>query len=249
MLRLLIATLLVLPSFGQEKQPAPPDKALVDSTVANLEAAFKEGRTPDKVTALEAAAKVSDKKVVAAIAKGLKSKEHEVVIATFDALRWNTNEKALGTLEKYYKKNQKKLKSDGARLPPLLRAIAWHGQESSIPILVEDPFALRQYDAIQARLYGLANIRSVKSIEAIVDLVRKVSQNKAEDYATELRLAMFRLTGTDQGPSLELWGTWWRGVKKGYKIPEAAPAFSEAQQQQWDTFWGIEKKKDEGGER
>lgn len=249
MLRLLMATLLVLPSFAQDKQAdrqAPPDPKVVEATIAKVETAFKEGRTPDKLAALKAAAKVPDEKVVDAIARGLKDKENEVLIATFDALRWNRHEAAIDALEKHYKRHQKKLKKDAALLPPLLRAIGWHGRESSIPILVEDPFSLRRYDVIQARLYGLGNIRSPKSVEALASLLKKVSVNKAEDYMGDLRLVLYRLSGVDNGPSLQLWGAWWRDVKKGYELPATTPVFNEVQQQQWDAYWGIKKKKKDG---
>jgi hypothetical protein len=249
MLKLLLACLLTAPAAAAvpiaplvtvEDEKKAIDPAEVKETVGRLEAAFKSDSTADRIAAIEAAVRVPDKEVAKTVAGGLKDKDAAVFMATVDALGHMQHPEALAELEKYYKQNKKRLQKDAPRFSAVIKACARHGQNSSIAILSDDLFSVKTYEAVQARIYGLGNIRTVEAIEALTSISRKTSRNNLDRYMAEFRLALFNITGVDQGNSPDLWGIWWRDNKKTFKIPEEVPEFPPEMRGKWKRYWGLE---------
>jgi hypothetical protein len=251
MLTLILAGLLALPAAAQAgSQGEPPrdskaeiEPAKIEEAVARLEAAFKTGGTGERVAAIEAGALVPAEKVADGIAEGLKDKEPSVVLAAVEALGRMDSDAALARLEKHFEQNKKRLEKEPALFASVLKECARHGKNSSIALLQDDPFAVREHGAVQARILGLGNIRTKESIEALVAMSTKTGPNNLDRFMDELRLALFNITGVDQGKSPQLWAKWWQDNKKTFVVPEKAPELPPDLRARWNHYWGIADKK------
>ena len=114
-------------------------------------------------------------------------------------------------------------------------------------MLTDDLFSQRSHAAIQARIYGLGNIRSEKAVQGIYDLMGKVGYRKLDPYMRDIRLALVRLTGEDNGPSVQLWLDWWQDNKKTFRVAPEAKFADEDDARRWNKYWGIEKREKKTG--
>jgi hypothetical protein len=234
----------------QDQKPAVDPKR-VDAAVAELEAAFKEGKTPEeRIAAIKKNTEVVDSRVIAAIDKGLKDKDNGVQTAAVDAFGHMQHPDALEELHKFFKSEQKRLKDDEKLLPLVLKSIGRHGNEKSVDILADDPFMQRTFPALQARVMSLGNIRSKKSVEALMDMMNKAGPRQVNDYMMLFRNSLWRLTGADQGPDSTMWTKWWQDNKGKFEMPKDPPKMPQVAEDAWNTFWDITPpKKEEGGEK
>lgn len=247
---------LLAPTFQKDK-PAPVDPKQVEAAMKELDAAFKDGKTPERVAAIRKNYAVADVKVVNAITKGLKDDDLEVQLAAVDALGRNAHPEALDDLHRYYKAEVKRLKDDTRLMPMVIKSIGRQGNEKSIELLSDDLFSQRTFPAVKARLWGLANIRSKKSVDAIIEMMNKVGNDKLGDYMATIRVALLRLTGTDNGSDPQAWMAWWRKNDKSFEIPKDAPKMPEIAEKAWIEYWGAPPGEDpskelpetKGGER
>lgn len=223
----------------QKDKPAPADPKQVEAAVKDLDAAFKDGKTPERVAAIRKNYQVADKKVVDAISKGLKDNDLEVQLAAVDALGRNVHPEALDDLHRFYKAEVKRLKDDTRLMPMVIQAIGRQGNEKSIEILSDDLFSQRTFPAVKARMWGLANIRSNKSIAAITEMMNKVGNEKLQDFMPTIRLALLRLTGVDNGSDPQMWLAWWRKNDKTFEVPKEAPKMPEIAEKAWTEYWGA----------
>jgi HEAT repeat protein len=224
--------------------------------VTEIETALKDAKTPEeKVAAIQKNREVLDAKVAGAIEKGLRDKAAPVQAAAADALGRMPLPDALEALHKFYKSEVKRLKDDQTLMPVVIKAIGRQANEKSVDLLSDDIFMQRTFPAIQARVLSLGNIRSKKSIDALFTMMNKVGTNQLDTYMEPVRLALMRLTGTDQGPSSQAWMTWWRGAEKGFDIAKVEVKLPEAQTKAWDEYWEIRPAKEakeapkDGGEK
>ncbi len=255
MLTLLLTTVLTVAPTGLLGQDQAPTEEQVAAAVATLEEAFKKGESDERIAALQAGAKVLDAEVIDWIGKGLRDRDTEVQKAAIESLRFMAHPEALAELHASYKRDKKLLKNDelsGA----LLKAIGQHGSETSIAVLSDSPFSIRTHAAIQARILGLGNIRTNESVEELMAMMAKVGRRKAQPYMDDFRLALVRLTGSDNGKSVELWFDWWNDTKKTLKVSKEPPSMRDLDQRRWDSYWGIQRKRkrdkqrgDDDGER
>jgi HEAT repeat protein len=225
--------------LAQKEKPAPPDPKQVEAAVKELDAAFKDGKPADRVAAIRKNHAIADAKVVNTIVKGLKDADLEVQLAAVDALGRNEHPEALDDLHRFYKAEVKRLKDDTRLMPMVIQAIGRQGNEKSIEILSDDIFAQRTFPAVKARLWGLANIRSKKSVDAILEMMNKVGNQKLQDYMVPIRVALLRLTGTDNGSDPQAWMAWWRKNDKTFEIPKDAPKMPELAEKAWNDYWGA----------
>ncbi len=234
MLNLLLALSLLVSAPSED----PPDTKRVEATVAELDRAFKGGKAEDKIRAIRAAMEVPDGKVIEGIARGLKDDDPTVKRGTVEALGRMRHPAALETLHGFVRGSRASLQKDEELFPATLRAIARHGDPTSIDILVDEPFSQRNYPTIRARILGLGNIRSEKSVEALFGLIQKVGVNAVDRHMDDVRLALVKLTGVDQGKNPELWAKWWR-EQKNYKLPEIIPELKRVDRVAWNEYWDI----------
>lgn len=245
MLTVLLSTVLTVAPAAQDPGPSAER---VKEAVAALEKAFDKGEAADRVAALQAGAQVVDAAVIEWIEKGLKDREADVKKAAIESLRYMSHPDALSALHKSYKRD-KKLLADEELGPALLKAIGQHGSESSIEILADNPFSPRNHKAIQARILGLGNIRSNESVEELMAVMVKIGRHKAQPFMGEFRLALMRLTGADNGKSVDLWTEWWNDAKKKLEVSKEPPLLAKNDQRKWDYFWGNPKKYERGDRR
>ena len=244
---LLSLALAFFPTVAPQRpeQKTETDPKVVAAAVTEIETALKDAKTSDaKIAAIKKNMLVVDPKVVSAIEKGLKDKEIPVQAAAADALGRMPHGDSVEALQRFYKAEVKRLKDDQTLMPVVIKAIGRLGSEKSIEVLSDDIFMQRTFPAIQARLLGLGNIRSKKSIDALFTMMNKVGTNQLDTYMEPVRLALMRLTGTDQGPSSQAWMAWWRGAEKGFEMPKEAK-LPEAQEKAWNDYWEIQPKKEE----
>lgn len=228
---------------GRPQQPpasAPVDPKAIDECVANLQAAFgKDGSTAKKLDALGKASAVVDARVVAAAKEGLSDKEASVVAATVETLGQLRHPSALEALQGFYKKERKKLADDLTLMPALVKAIGRHGSPSSIALLKDDAFDQKTYLTAQARILSLGNVRTIESLEALIDLSKMVGPNRMDGLRNDMRLSIAQLTGVDLGPESTAWTRWWNDNKKGFEVAKEPPKLDAGLQRQWESYWGV----------
>ena len=245
---LFAALIAILPPQGSAPQRPPPDPAVVEAARAELARAFDAGEAGERVRALEAHGRVDDAKVAALAAKGLRAGEVEVRKAAVVALRYSPHEDALLALHAFAKQDRA-LRKDPALYAETLRAIAWHGREASIPVLVEDLWTATEHEVIRARVLGLGRIPSTKSIEALIDLLKIAGPRKTDPHMQEFRTALIVLTGVDRGPSQEGWFAWWNEHKHALRVTATPAELPKPLQVVWDHYWGTHEGEGARGDR
>lgn len=233
-LSIALLTLCALPQ-GTE----PPTTEQVEATVADLKEAFAKGEVEERIEAVAKASSVPDKEVAKWVARGLSDSDETVVVAAIESLRFMDHPAALDQLHGTYKRDRK-LRSHETLAGALLRAIGQHGDPSSIPVLADAPFSTINNPAIRARILGLGNIRDEQSVEELMGLMKKVSRHELQPFMGEFRLALMRLTGHDEGKSVDLWMKWWNNNKRTFEVAEQPPKLPRVEQVRWDDYWGNE---------
>jgi methionine-rich copper-binding protein CopC len=245
-----LALALVAPcasAFGSRQDPAPVDPKAVEKAVAALEAAFKEGKSPDRIAAIEGAATLADPAVISRIARGLEDRDAAVQASAIEALRFLKHPDALAALHERLQRD-KKLAKDPERHAKLLKAIGQHGSPSSIALLADGgvvPDAL----VMRARVLALANVRTRAALEQVFALMRTGGREQIDLHMGAFRLALVRLTGTDLRDSQDDWNAWWNDHKKDFVVAEKPPLLPKEMQIRWDEFWGTYTDRGRGTER
>lgn len=246
MITTLSLALLTFCALPQETDTPSTDE--VKATVEAVEKALSKGETADRIAALSEASSVPDTAVAKAVSKALRDKDESVQKAALESLRFMDHPEALKALHDCYKKNTSLRKNDSLS-GVLLKAIGQHGDSSSIKVLADSPFSTVNGAAIRARILGLGNIRDKRSVEELVGLMKKISRRKIEPFMGEFRLAMVRLTGQDEGKSVDLWMKWWNNNKRTFKVAEVAPKMPRRDQENWDDYWGNPRRRERSQKR
>lgn len=244
----LALTLALAPPQGGAKPadgPKPPPKVeapkvdaeAVKVAVGELKAAFAKGKSEERIAAIARAAELAAPEVVAGIAKGLKDEDPKVLGAAIDALRYLPHPDALAALLTTLERD-KKLAKDAELSVRLVRAIGQHANAAAAEKLA----ALGldgEGGVVDARLLAIANVRSVRSVELLIELSRSASEEKVAPRTGTLQLALARLTGNDLGPTRQRWNEWWSAEKKRCEVKPEPPRMTKEMQMRWDSFWGI----------
>jgi HEAT repeat protein len=243
---LLLALAVLLPSAPRQEEEGPSPEQ-VQAAVEALEGAYKEGDAAAQVAAIRSAMEVVDKKVIDLVAKGLE-KEREVAFAACDALGRMPHPESIKKLNSFYAKEKRKLGKAEAEdgLVAVLKSVGRLGDPKGIDILVDSPFKSKGYPVLQARFFGLANIRDAKAVEALFGLLDKVGNVQLDRYMSDIRLALVQLTGTDRGDDPRQWQAWWRENKRGYEVPAEAKELPIEMRLRWNEYWGIKEKPEKG---
>jgi len=238
LLPLLLVGLVAFQSPPAEKPPVPDaDRAKV--AVAELRAAFDKNDAGPRIRAIESAGSIADPEVVRQLGRGLADRDLAVQKAAIEALRFNTHEKGLDEL--LARAKVKAAKDDLSLYALLLRAIGQHGDPRAIAALSENPWAAPDGQVIQAKILGLGRIRTNEALKAITDLMEVAGPHKIQAFMKDFRLALWSLTGSDQGESAELWQRWYRENKSKLKIaPEPRDEPSELARR-WKAYWANPK--------
>ena len=89
---------------------------------------------------------------------------------------------------------------------------------------------------------SLGNIRSKKSVEALIEMMTKAGPRQVNDYMMMFRQSLVRLSGADQGPDSTMWTKWWQDNKAKFEVPAEAPKMPEVAEKAWNEYWGITPK-------
>ncbi|MBL8859668.1 MAG: HEAT repeat domain-containing protein [Planctomycetes bacterium] len=238
MLHLILA---LAPLFALE-EPVPPP-AQVKSAIAELDKAFKDGGTPERLKAIQQGSQVLDAEVIGRIAKGLRDKEADVGRAAIEALRFMNHPEATRALLDAAKR-EPRLKKNLDLYASLLRAIGQHGDASSIEVLTDDIWTTLEYPVLQARILGLGRIRTKASVEKLFDLMRSAGPYKIQPHMGLFRTSLMVLTGVDHGTSSEAWMKWWNQSRAKLEIEAKAAPLPKATQYAWDLYWGENRPMD-----
>jgi len=239
-----LVVLLALPAWADE-----PGAEAVAQARSQLEEAYDIGSDAVIVEAIEMATGIPDRDVIRLVAKAFKTKSPAVIQAALQALGATDHPEALKQLEDLYKRVHKK-KLDGYEdlFALLIKEMGRHGKESSIDLMTSSVFSNLTYDVGVARIMGLGNIRSVKSIEGLLELTRQaggrgggtgVASELRGVFRKALRVAFATLTGADQGEIPADWETWWRNNKKSFDMLEKRPQVAEDVSRFWEGYWGV----------
>lgn len=222
-----------------ETSAGGPTQEQADAAVKALKEGLASKEAATRVAALRAAADVPHADVAKAVAAALKDKDDNVEIAAMEALgKMRTPD---GLKELIRAASDKKLRKDARLFSTLLKAIGRHGDPSSIAVLSESPWDNTDTAVVRARIYGLGNIRDVKAVEALMEMMNKGNPLPGEDapFMPDFRVALARLTGTDQTTNKSLWQSWWKDNKKGFKVSDEQLAMPAELQAKWDEYWGT----------
>lgn len=238
MWNLLCALLLTLPPAVQDPAPQPPSPEAVRATVAKLDAAFKAKKSAECIAAIREAVPVVDAAVIECVAKGLDVRDAALCAEALDALGAMRHPDALAALTEAWRRNKQLREHDelGGRT---LKAIARHQSPKTIELLADDPFETMNHAAIQARILGLANIREKESVEQLIGMMRRVGHNRIDGYMGDFRLALFVLTGHDEGRTAQLWFNWWNDHKKDFAVAKELPELPRMERARWNAYWGL----------
>lgn len=238
--------------FVVQDRKAAPSEEQVTATCAALEKALaKDAKSGDSTAALRAAIEVVDARVIDVLAsKGLRHADLELRGAVVEVLARMDHPDALKALHQMLKRDEKELEEAPPRQAALLRAIARHGKESSIPDLVADAFQSPDRGVVAARILGLGHIRSSKSVDELIRLMRSAPRARVGDHMQEFRLALVVLTGEDKGTDQELWINWYGDHQSKLDIEAVEPELPRELRRRWYQYWGIQDEDgDEAGKR
>jgi hypothetical protein len=207
------------------------------SALAELRAAYAKGKSEERIAALGKHASIQDPEVVAALARGLKDDDGKVVAAALDALRYNPHAASLDALIAAFERD-KRIQKDPELAQRLVKAIGQHQSPAAVEKLAAA--GLDGEGAVaDARILALANVRSARSVELLIELSRGAADEKVAPRAEAIRLALARLVGEDLGTSRQRWQSWWNERRKGLTVQAQAPLLPKELQRRWDMFWGL----------
>jgi hypothetical protein len=241
---LLSLLLAVVPFVQDPPKPVEPDPARVKAALAELKDAFGKTEAGPRMRAIQSAATIADGDIVDLIARGLGDKDVGVQNAAIEALRYNEHKKALEEL--HIRAKLKAAKEDLPVYATLIRAIGQHGSPTSIAILNDNPWSTPDAAVIQARILSLGRIHSKDAVKALTDLMEVAGINKIEPFMPDFRLALWALTGADQGASRDLWLRWYRDNKDKLKLLETLPDEPKELVKRWNRYWSKPEAEPEG---
>jgi HEAT repeat protein len=225
------------PAEDEQAAAAALEERATAATKA-LEAGLKSKDAAERRAAVLEVTGISHPVVARALGKAAGDKDSSVRVAAFDTLGTLGQEDALKELHRAAKK-AKQMKDDPAALAALYRAIGRYGDKSSIEVLLDDPWLSMDNVAVKARIYALGNVRDTAAVEGLLSLTNLARPLPGEDspFMPHFRVALARLTGTDQSTNKSLWQKWWRDNKQGFKVPEQAVPMPAEMQAPWHEFW------------
>lgn len=223
----------------QDKQSASADVAqaeAVKAAVTELRTALSRGKSEERIAALEKAASTKDAGVVEAIAKALGDSDAKVQGAAIEALRGLQRKEALAALVGAFERD-KKLAKDAELSARLVKAIGSYCDAAAVEKLAAAGID-GAHGVVEARILSIANVRSVRSVELLVELARGAADDKVGAHAETIRLALARLVGEDLGTARQRWLGFWSERKKTLEVAAQAPLLPKDLQRRWDMFWG-----------
>ena len=230
---------LVAAPQDEGSKPPPPDPARVAAALESLETAMKRGEVGDRVRAIEGAADLADAEVLGWIARGLGDKQPEVRAAAVAALRYQPHPAALKALEDALRKAPRSPDEDKA-VAELVLAVGQHASPGSLALLTAGGLDRTRSHTTRARIQALGRVRDPRAVEELIALMNKAGNGRlggGQLFDGDLRLSLWALTGTDEGPARESWMRWWNDHKRDFGVAPEVPEEPRALAARWKALW------------
>ncbi|HTE06742.1 MAG TPA: HEAT repeat domain-containing protein [Planctomycetota bacterium] len=220
--------------------PGGPTPDQVKATVDEVRAAERSSKVDERVAVIGRAGSVEDPDVVRALEDGLYDKDAGVQLATIAAFSRMQTPEALVALHGLAR--TRRMVRDGLPLAALYRAIGRHGDRSSVEVLLAGVPGVTDPEVVRARIYALGNIRAREAVQALVSDLDLGTPPAGQELPLmeDVRVALARLTGTDQSADRKHWQDWWDRAKGDFQISPVPPALPPELQGKWDAFWGSD---------
>ena len=244
----LALALFVLAAATTAQQPKPEPVILAPET---LQAALREldkglasPKLDERLAAVRKVGAIDHDRVAAAVARAFTDKETEVRKAAIQALRAMKNPAALtqllGAAERFHE--------DEALAPTYFLALGQHGDEKALPVLLDGSWHDRDAKVFDARMTAIAHIRSVKSIEALLDLWNKTGKGRNGAnfgrLTQYLNRALRQLTNQKDLETAEEWRAFWREHRDTFKVTPEPQGLGRADLNAWKVHWAEPEPKD-----
>ncbi len=226
-------------ALGQDPPPAPPPTPeRIEAAVQNLERAFLQGELGERLRAIEEAADLADPKVIRALAQGLGDREGPVRLAAVEALRFQHHPAALAELHAALEK-ERIPKVEDKELAELILAIGQHASASSFELLAGRPLDSLHEHSNRARILALGRIRTPASVSELIALMNKAGRGARghTQFQGDFRLALWALTGTDEGIGIAGWQRWWNDHKHALELPDELAEKPRQLALRWRVTW------------
>lgn len=247
---LALLLLLAFPAAPAPQDPPPPapepSPEAVRAAVEGLERAFSEGQPGERLRAIEAAAGLAAPEVAAAIGRGLRDAEAEVRAAAVDALRYMPHPAALDELHALLRKDRELRKRD-KELAQVYLAIGQHASPGSLALLADGPLDSIHEHSTRARILAMGRVRDPQAVAELVSLMNKAGRGRrGPDFRNDFRLALWALTGSDEGTTYEAWQRWWNDNKRDLTLPEGVAETPRELAARWRMTWRSPGERGEG---
>ena len=257
LLTLLLAITPLAPLSFQESEPAEADQPEVVVEEISPQEAAKAMKDALKgkddaviVATLETVGMVPSKLVTKEVAKALKYKSQDVVLAALLALRHNPDKSALDALLKA--KSNKELLKNTKTAEAYAYALGQKADKKCLKILTDGLVGTSQLgsEVLKAKVSALGRIRHKDAVEAIIDFSKTTvaggrARGGLRNMMKEAERSLIVLTGADVGSKTSDWQEWWYDSKSSLKISEQEWPLDGRAQRQWDTLWMTPKEKEE----
>jgi hypothetical protein len=232
--RLFLLALAPLP-LGSAQVVTPPA-----ASATRLQKALAENEPGRALAAIEACGRIAHDDVVKQLAKGLQHKEPAVQRATLLALRHNPQPAALAAL--LTAAGNEKLLADDETAVAYYLALGQKRDVNALPVLTKGLHVERGSEVVAARILAIGRIRSPRSVEALVQLIKSGGNGRRggagnNPHMRELRMALAALTGEDHGQDETAWIQWWAAHHERYRLPAEDCLLPKALRRTWETTW------------
>lgn len=257
MLTLLLAIAPLAALCSQEPESADSESPEVvveeispEEAAAALRDAIKSKDDAVLVATLETVGMIPSKLVTKEVAKALKVKSQDVVLAALLALRFNADKSALDALLKA--KSNKDLLKDTKTAEAYAYALGQKADKKCLKILTDDLVGTSQLanEVLKAKVSAIGRIRHKDSVEAIIDFTKTTvaggrARGGLRNMMKEAERSLVVLTGADVGSATADWQKWWYDSKSSFKMSQQEWPLDGRTQRQWDTLWMTPKEKEE----
>ena len=258
-LALLLAVAPITPLSFQEPEPVDADSEQPEVVVeeispeeaaAAMRDAIKSKDDAVLVATLETVGLIPSKLVTKEVAKALKLKSEDVVLAALMALRHNPDKTALDALLKA--KSYKDLIKNAKTAEAYAYALGQKADKKCLKILTDDLVGTSQLanEVLKAKVSALGRIRHKDAVEAIIDFTKTTrfggrARGGIRKMMTEAERSLVVLTGADLGNATDDWQKWWYDSKSSFKMSQQEWPLDGRAQRQWDTLWMTPKEKED----
>ena len=206
---------------GEKPESDGLDPEVVKAMVMDFEKAYSKWSKPEKLDGMKKLAATEDPGAAKAIAKnGLKDRDLAVREEAAVLLGRMGCREVVGTLTKAMKSNEKEVNVYLA----IITALGDIGDPKAIPYLSKDFWNQKEAATgirmANAKINALGQIRSRKSVDALIDMLYVGGPGAMAALSGSLTRALEGLTGQRFGWDRDRWKDWWKKNRSKVKLEE-----------------------------